>query len=104
MKMPSANQRALRRHSARAFGLAAAVLGAATSRATTINLNFDTSSGNLPSYDPTGSKLESIANAAKDMWLGLLPESGHDYSVSVHYGPLGGNTLGLYNNFDHTIT
>src|SRR4051812_8025217 len=60
-----------------------------SARASTITLHFDTSAGNLPSYDPDASKLEVIANAAKAVWLKLLPENGHDYAVNVHYGPLG---------------
>src|SRR3954470_11509207 len=83
----------------------AATLGAIfQTQATTIQLTFDTSPGNLPSFDPDASKLQVLANAAKAKWLNLLPESGHNYAVNVHYGPLGGNTLGLYNDFDHTIT
>src|SRR5256885_11487747 len=92
---------------ARRFALCALILVATRSAlATSINLVFDTSAGNFPAYDPTGSKLEVLANAAKSMWTSLLPESGHDYSVTVHYRPfdVSDTKFGEYNGFDHSVS
>lgn len=74
-------------------------------RSTEINLTFDTSAENFPAYDPDGSKLAFISNAAAQIWETLLPESGHTYSVNVHYGsyPADSTQLAVYNDFDHTI-
>lgn len=74
--------------------------------ATEINLDFDTSADDLPAYDPNGAQLKSIALAAAEIWKALLPENGHNYSVTVHYQEFGaGDTrLGFHNSFDNTVT
>lgn len=73
--------------------------------ATEITLAFDTAADQFPSYDPDGSKLAALSQAAANYWESLLPEGNHAYSVTLHYSqfPAGSTTHAVYNGFDHTI-
>lgn len=81
-----------------------AVVPVRPAKAIEITLNFDTSEGNFPSYDPDGSKLAAISEAAATIWEQIHP--GTDtFTWNVHWEEFDANTttLAIANSFDGSI-
>jgi hypothetical protein len=75
---------------------------ASPGRGITINISYDNPQNN-PAYDPTGSQLAAVANAAAQIWEQLQP-TNQTFNVTIHYNTVGGNTLAFFNPNDNTIT
>ena len=52
--------------------------------------------GENPSYDPDGSRLLAVFNAAAQIWERLLPFDSNEYEIDVSWGDLDDGTLGLH--------
>ncbi|MBX3420903.1 MAG: hypothetical protein KF752_05025 [Pirellulaceae bacterium] len=70
-------------------------------RAIDITFTIDNPQNN-PSYDPDGSKLASIAQAAATMWMSLRP-GNETYHWNIHWEDFDGPALAVANNFDGSI-
>lgn len=82
----------------------AALLVALASTVGAINIDFVVDlPQNFPSFDPDGQGLQTVGDAAEQIWQKLRPGGG-SYSFSIHWEAFGvGNELAIANGFDNTI-
>ncbi|NLE39254.1 MAG: tandem-95 repeat protein [Pirellulaceae bacterium] len=67
--------------------------------AVTLNMTFNSSATEFPTYDPDGSRLTALMGAVKNYWEDIFEESW-TLNVEFYYDTLDGGTLAVHNNRD----
>ncbi|MCA9266043.1 MAG: hypothetical protein KDA60_19420, partial [Planctomycetales bacterium] len=65
--------------------------------AITINVNFDSDRSDAPAFDPAGTQLSSIMNAAANYWEDLIEDSW-TLDIDFFWDNLSDTTIGLHEN------